>query len=215
MSSRQIIMVGHVAVVRTLLLHNPDVTLQNDEGTTALGDAIEQGHVAVQECLENWATMPAEQREVVTQFGWAYYEMEAWRERQHGRFPSHLQRQAVALVLAPTRELAIKIGDEVAAYAAQMKLRHTVIFGGVRENRQISALKRGLDVLIATPGRLLDLHNRRFVDLSGIEYFVLDEADRMLDMGFEPQIRRIVDEADMPREGRQTMMFSATFPRQE
>ena len=129
---------------------------------------------------------------------------------RHPRSKENIRRPR-ALVLAPTRELAIQIGDEVAAYAAQMKLRHTVIFGGVRENRQISALKRGLDVLIATPGRLLDLHNRRFVDLSGIEYLVLDEADRMLDMGFVRDVRKIL--ASLPT-GRQSLLFSATMPRE-
>ncbi|PPR12226.1 MAG: ATP-dependent RNA helicase RhlE [Alphaproteobacteria bacterium MarineAlpha11_Bin1] len=116
-----------------------------------------------------------------------------------------------ALVLAPTRELAIQIGEEFTAYAAQMKLRQTVIFGGVKENRQISALKRGLDVVIATPGRLLDLYGRKFVDLSGIEYFVLDEADRMLDMGFVRDVRKIV--AALPAD-RQSLLFSATMPDQ-
>ena len=129
---------------------------------------------------------------------------------RHPRSKENIRRP-LALVLAPTRELAIQIGDEVGAYAAKMKLRHTVIFGGVRENRQISALKRGLDVLIATPGRLLDLHSRRFVDLSGIEYFVLDEADRMLDMGFVRDVRKIL--ACLPT-GRQSLLFSATMPRE-
>ena len=129
---------------------------------------------------------------------------------RHPRSKENIRRP-LALVLAPTRELAIQIGDEVGAYAAKMKLRHTVIFGGVRENRQISALKRGLDVLIATPGRLLDLHSRRFVDLSGIEYFVLDEADRMLDMGFVRDVRKIL--ASLPT-GRQSLLFSATMPRE-
>ena len=129
---------------------------------------------------------------------------------RHPRSKENIRRPR-ALVLAPTRELAIQIGDEVGAYAAKMKLRHTVIFGGVRENRQISALKRGLDVLIATPGRLLDLHSRRFVDLSGIEYCVLDEADRMLDMGFVRDVRKIL--ACLPT-GRQSLLFSATMPRE-
>ena len=123
--------------------------------------------------------------------------------------PKENIRRPRALVLAPTRELAIQIGEEFEAYAAQMKLRQTVIFGGVKENRQISALKRGLDVVIATPGRLLDLHGRNFVDLSGVEYFVLDEADRMLDMGFVRDVRKIV--AALPKD-RQSLLFSATMP---
>ena len=125
--------------------------------------------------------------------------------------PKQNIRRPRALVLAPTRELAIQIGDEFDAYAAQMKLRQTVIFGGVSEKRQIGALKRGLDVLIATPGRLLDLYGRDFVDLSGIEYFVLDEADRMLDMGFVRDVRKIV--AALP-ETRQSLLFSATMPKE-
>ena len=120
-------------------------------------------------------------------------------------------RRPRALVLAPTRELAIQIGEEFGAYSAHMKLRHTVIFGGVNEKRQISALKRGLDLVIATPGRLLDLFARDFVDLSGIEYFVLDEADRMLDMGFVRDVRKIV--AALPDE-RQSLLFSATMPKE-
>ena len=123
--------------------------------------------------------------------------------------PKENIRRPRALVLAPTRELAIQIGEEFEAYAAQMKLRQTVIFGGVKENRQISALKRGLDVVIATPGRLLDLHGRNLVDLSGVEYFVLDEADRMLDMGFVRDVRKIV--AALPKD-RQSLLFSATMP---
>jgi len=123
--------------------------------------------------------------------------------------PKENIRRPRALVLAPTRELAIQIGEEFEAYAAQMKLRQTVIFGGVKENRQISALKRGLDIVIATPGRLLDLYGRNFVDLSGIEYFVLDEADRMLDMGFVRDVRKIV--AGLPKD-RQSLLFSATMP---
>ena len=123
--------------------------------------------------------------------------------------PKENIRRPRALVLAPTRELAIQIGEEFEAYAAQMKLRQTVIFGGVKENRQISALKRGIDIVIATPGRLLDLYGRNFVDLSGIEYFVLDEADRMLDMGFVRDVRKIV--AGLPKD-RQSLLFSATMP---
>ena len=120
-------------------------------------------------------------------------------------------RRPLALVLAPTRELAIQIGEEFAAYSVNMKMRHTVIFGGVNEKRQIGALKRGLDVVIATPGRLLDLFGRNFVDLSGIEYVVLDEADRMLDMGFVRDVRKIV--AALPSE-RQSLLFSATMPKE-
>ena len=97
-----------------------------------------------------------------------------------------------ALILAPTRELALQISENIVAYGRQLQLSHTTIFGGVSQNRQVQDLKRGVDVLVATPGRLLDLMNQGFVNLSAIEFFVLDEADRMLDMGFEEQIRAIV-----------------------
>ena len=114
-----------------------------------------------------------------------------------------------ALVLAPTRELASQIGDSFRAYGRNLRLRHAVVFGGVSQHHQVKALKAGLDVLIATPGRLLDLMNQGFIDLRAIEIFVLDEADRMLDMGFIPDIRRIVSR--LPQK-RQTLMYSATMP---
>lgn len=115
-----------------------------------------------------------------------------------------------ALVVTPTRELAAQIGDSIATYGKHLgDLWHTVIFGGVNEKAQIKELKRGVDVIVATPGRLLDLMNRGFVDLSKINVFVLDEADRMLDMGFLPDVKRIV--AKLPKK-RQTLFFSATMP---
>ena len=114
-----------------------------------------------------------------------------------------------ALILAPTRELAIQIGEEVAAYARFLRLRHAVIFGGVKEGPQIAALSRGLDILVATPGRLLDLLGQRRADLGGVEVLVLDEADRMLDMGFIRDVRRLV--AALP-DRRQSLLFSATMP---
>ncbi len=114
-----------------------------------------------------------------------------------------------ALILAPTRELASQIADSFHAYGRNLRLRHTVIFGGVSQHHQVKALKAGIDTLIATPGRLLDLMNQGFVDLRGIEIFVLDEADRMLDMGFMPDIRRIIKQIPTKR---QTLMFSATMP---
>ena len=117
--------------------------------------------------------------------------------------------RARCLVLCPTRELASQIADGFAAYGKNLQLKHTVIFGGVGENPQISALRRGIDVIIATPGRLLDLMEQGHVALREIEVLVLDEADRMLDMGFIRDIRRIV--AKLPEE-RQTMLFSATMP---
>ena len=117
---------------------------------------------------------------------------------------------ARALVLAPTRELASQIGESFASYARHMRFSHAVVFGGVGQGRQIEALRRGVDVLVAAPGRLLDLMGQGHVDLSGLEVLVLDEADRMLDMGFVRDIRKIV--AALPTD-RQTLLFSATMPK--
>ena len=116
---------------------------------------------------------------------------------------------ARVVVLAPTRELASQIDESFATYARHMRLTHTVIFGGVGQGRQVDAMRRGVDVLVAAPGRLLDLMGQGHVELSGTEVLVLDEADRMLDMGFVRDIKRIV--ATMPRD-RQTLLFSATMP---
>ena len=113
-----------------------------------------------------------------------------------------------ALVLTPTRELAAQVGESVSTYGAHMPLRSTIIFGGVGINPQKDALRRGVDILIATPGRLLDHAGQRTVDLSEIEILVLDEADRMLDMGFIHDIRKVL--ALMPRH-RQNLLFSATY----
>ncbi len=118
-------------------------------------------------------------------------------------------RSPRALVLAPTRELAIQIGDEFRAYAAHLRLRHTVVFGGVGQRPQVNALNRGVDILVATPGRLLDLMNQRHLRLDAVEFLVLDEADRMLDMGFVRDVRKII--AAVPK-SRQSLMFSATMP---
>jgi ATP-dependent RNA helicase RhlE len=118
-------------------------------------------------------------------------------------------RKIKALILAPTRELAIQIGESFGAYGKNLNLRTMVIFGGVSQNPQTDALARGIDILVATPGRLLDLMNQRFIHLSNVEYFVLDEADRMLDMGMIHDVRKII--AQLPKE-RQTMFFSATMP---
>jgi ATP-dependent RNA helicase RhlE len=119
------------------------------------------------------------------------------------------QRRPRVLVLCPTRELATQIRDDVRAYGKFLHLRQTVIFGGVNQNPQVDNLRRGIDIIIATPGRLLDLMNQGHVDLRSIEVLVLDEADRMLDMGFIHDIRKIV--ARVPQQ-RQTMLFSATMP---
>jgi ATP-dependent RNA helicase RhlE len=113
-----------------------------------------------------------------------------------------------ALVLTPTRELAAQVGDSVRAYGRYLDLRSDVVFGGVSANPQIERLRRGTDVLVATPGRLMDLHQQRALRLDRVEILVLDEADRMLDMGFLRDIRRIL--ALLP-EHRQNLLFSATF----
>jgi ATP-dependent RNA helicase RhlE len=119
------------------------------------------------------------------------------------------KRTIKALILTPTRELAIQIGESFAAYGQHTGLKHTVIFGGVKQLRQTDALQNGVDILIATPGRLIDLMAQRFVSLKHLEIFVLDEADRMLDMGFVHDVRRII--AVIPPK-RQSLFFSATMP---
>ena len=115
-----------------------------------------------------------------------------------------------ALILAPTRELAGQIADSIRAYGRHLHLRSAVIFGGASANPQIRALRKGVHILVATPGRLMDLMNQGHIDLGAVEVFILDEADRMLDMGFIPDIRRIREK--LPGE-RQTVLFSATMAR--
>lgn len=119
------------------------------------------------------------------------------------------QRKIQALILTPTRELAIQIDECFTDYAKHTSLRHTVIFGGVNQNPQVRQIQSGTDVLVATPGRLLDLIHQGFIHLDDIKHFVLDEADRMLDMGFIHDIRRILPL--LPKK-RHTMLFSATMP---
>lgn len=118
-------------------------------------------------------------------------------------------KQIKTLILTPTRELAIQIGESFAAYGRNLRIKHTVIFGGVSQGQQTQALSRGVDVLIATPGRLLDLMSQGYIDIQHISVFVLDEADRMLDMGFIHDVKRVV--AKLPQK-RQTLFFSATMP---
>jgi ATP-dependent RNA helicase RhlE len=119
------------------------------------------------------------------------------------------QKTIKALILTPTRELAIQIGESFAAYGKHTGLKHLVIYGGVSQNPQTDALKRGVDILVATPGRLLDLMNQRYVHLEHIRMLVLDEADRMLDMGFVHDVKKVI--AKVPAK-RQTLFFSATMP---
>lgn len=119
------------------------------------------------------------------------------------------RRQIKALIVAPTRELAIQIADSFETYGQNLGLKTLVIYGGVSQNPQTKDLTRGVDILVATPGRLLDLINQRFVNLKNIKYFVLDEADLMLDMGMLQDVRKII--THLPKV-RQTMFFSATMP---
>ena len=112
------------------------------------------------------------------------------------------------LILTPTRELAIQIDESFAAYGRYSGIKHTVIYGGVNQNSQVNALKRGVDVLIATPGRLLDLIGQGYIDLGRLNIFVLDEADRMLDMGFIHDVKKVI--THLPKQ-RQTLFFSATM----
>ncbi len=119
------------------------------------------------------------------------------------------KRQIKALILTPTRELAIQIEESFSDYGKYSGLKHTVIFGGVKQGQQVKRLNQGVDILTATPGRLLDLIGQGFVKLNSVEHFVLDEADRMLDMGFIHDISRIIP---MLPQQKQTMLFSATIP---
>ena len=119
------------------------------------------------------------------------------------------RRNIRTLVLTPTRELAAQINERFAAYSEHLSIYHQVIFGGVSQKPQVKSLRRGIDILVATPGRLLDLIEQGFVDLGSVEFFVLDEADRMLDMGFIRDIRKVLKL--LPKE-RQNLLFSATMP---
>ncbi|XP_028249780.1 DEAD-box helicase 3 X-linked a isoform X13 [Parambassis ranga] len=134
--------------------------------------------------------------------------------QENGRYGRRKQ-YPISLVLAPTRELALQIYDEARKFAYRSRVRPCVVYGGADIGQQIRELERGCHLLVATPGRLVDMMERGKIGLDYCNYLVLDEADRMLDMGFEPQIRRIVEQDTMPPKGiRQTMMFSATFPKE-
>lgn len=128
----------------------------------------------------------------------------------HNR-PTRTNEQSIikALILTPTRELALQIDESIQAYGRNTGLRHAVVFGGVSQKPQTDALKKGVDILVATPGRLLDLVSQKFINLHHIEIFVLDEADRMLDMGFIHDVQKIIRELPTKR---QTLLFSATMP---
>src|SRR3954451_5538905 len=144
----------------------------------------------------------AESKETVTQ------PHDGTRNRQSGQRSGRCPR---ALVIAPTRELVVQIEENVRAYGKHVSLRMATVFGGVSERPQIEALRSGVDLVVATPGRLIDLMEQRAANLSGVEFVVLDEADRMLDMGFLPPIRRIMKA--LPHK-RQTLMFSASLSRE-
>lgn len=120
------------------------------------------------------------------------------------------KKRVKALIVTPTRELAIQIGENFTAYSKYTNVKNTVIFGGVKQQRQVNALRPGVDALIATPGRLLDLMNQKIISLRDVEYVVLDEADQMLDMGFIHDIKKII--AKLPAK-RQSLFFSATMPK--
>ncbi|MDC1216997.1 DEAD/DEAH box helicase [Flavobacteriaceae bacterium] len=124
--------------------------------------------------------------------------------------PGQGRRKIKALVVTPTRELAIQIGENFTAYSQFTHLRNTVIFGGVKQSKQVDRLKQGVDILVATPGRLLDLINQGYIVFSNLKYVVLDEADQMLDMGFIHDVKKII--AKLPA-NRQSLFFSATMPK--
>ena len=130
-------------------------------------------------------------------------------QQLHSNKTTGQKREIKALILTPTRELAIQIDECFQDYAKYTGLQHAVIFGGVNQNPQVDRLKRGIDILTATPGRLLDLMNQRIIRLDSVQHFVLDEADRMLDMGFIHDIKRLLPK--LPKE-KQTLFFSATMP---
>lgn len=130
-------------------------------------------------------------------------------DQRHAGGRKHRDKRPRALILAPTRELACQIGDSFRTYGARLQLRSVTIFGGVNQNPQVRALNAGVDIVIATPGRLMDLVQQRHVDLRAIEVLVLDEADRMLDMGFIHDIRKVIG---LLPANRQTLLFSATMP---
>ncbi|MCW3123227.1 MAG: box helicase [Flavipsychrobacter sp.] len=127
----------------------------------------------------------------------------------HEEHAERTHKNIKVLILTPTRELAIQIGESFAAYGHHLRLRHTVIFGGVPQGAQVQALNRGIDILIATPGRLLDLMSQGYINIKDISIFVLDEADRMLDMGFIHDVKKLITKLPAKR---QTLFFSATMP---
>lgn len=131
-------------------------------------------------------------------------------QQLHATRDKDKKREIRALVLTPTRELAVQVEECFRDYARHTAVRHTVIYGGVGQRPQVEKLKKGVDILIATPGRLFDLMNQGYISLDAVRHFVLDEADRMLDMGFIQDIKRLL--MILPKHNRQTLFFSATMP---
>ena len=121
------------------------------------------------------------------------------------------RRKIHTLILTPTRELAIQIEENIKDYGSNLDVRHAVVFGGVSQLKQVNQLKSGIDILVATPGRMLDLQQQGFIDLRNLEVFVLDEADRMLDMGFIHDVKKVIK---LIPSKRQTLFFSATMPKE-
>jgi len=132
--------------------------------------------------------------------------LQLMHQQQEGKTRQH---RIQTLILTPTRELAIQIGESIEAYGRFLPIKHVVIFGGVSQYSQVNAIRNGVDIIVATPGRLLDLMQQRIISLSDIQFFVLDEADRMLDMGFVHDVKRIITKLPAKR---QTLFFSATMP---
>jgi len=124
---------------------------------------------------------------------------------------SHAHREVKALILAPTRELALQISQSITDYGTNLQIRHVTVFGGVSQVNQVKKLRAGVEIIVATPGRLLDLMQQGLIKLNAVEYFVLDEADRMLDMGFINDVKKII--AKLPAK-KQTILLSATAPRE-
>lgn len=137
--------------------------------------------------------------------------MEQQKQHENGQVTARNEhgRPIQTLVLTPTRELAIQVEESLRTYGRYLDLKHFVVYGGVSQFNQVNTLRRGVDILVATPGRLLDLINQRHISLNSIKFFVLDEADRMLDMGFVQDVKRIITKLPVQK---QTLFFSATMP---
>ncbi len=181
-------------------LSEPILKAIADKGYSTPSPIQEQAIPAI---IKGYDVMAAAQTGTGKTAGFTLPILERLSQGQHAK-----AHHARVLILTPTRELAAQIGESVTNYGKHLPLRSTVVYGGVKINPQISKLRKGVDILVATPGRLLDLHQQNAVTFSQLEVLVLDEADRMLDMGFIHDIRKII--ATLPKK-RQNLMFSATF----